>query len=825
LAKVSSHFLKGFLATSVTLTAQRGLSTSFIQTRSYKIDIMHTQPQGRPDWLRIGLIALALSYALLAGLHTVSDFDIGWQLATGRYLVQHHEIPRVDHFSYTAQGKEWIYPPFSGVIFYLLYLAGGYSALSWLNAFACAATVACLIAVRGRLVTVLAIIAVPAIAFRTVPRADLFTTVLFAAVLAIIWRNNRGKPVRLWLLPVIIGFWANMHLGFIAGLGLLGAGVFFELCAMLFADRRAAAFLRLKALLPWIGVSFAATLVNPWGLRLYEGLYRQNSVVDMQTALIGEWTTVHFNSLALLQALNARDPASGDWWLLGVGALAILVALWKRNFGPAVLLAAGMALSIEHIRFQVVFACLAVVVGGTLLGDFAGELVAWSELKSKVARDAGSEVSSHTISPRFAYLISATLIIFVGLRITDLITDRYYIDAGQLALFGTGPSWWFPERATAFLMRETLPGNVFHDFGLGGYLTWRIGPQYPDFVDGRYVPFGDKLLSEQRLLASLGPDSPEWQQAAERWQINTAIFSVARYAGLGTFPLQDFCASNAWKPVYLDDVAVIFVRNRPENAGLIQRLGIRCESAPIAPPDAASGESFRARAERFNYLMNTASIDFVLSRDAEAASTITQAEQIFPDNPNLHLVKAQMFAATNRPDDAEREYLRVLQIYPSDAAWFALARLYSSEHRYPDAVHCVQKAASLSPAPFEHLRSEGLLYLAMKQPQDALAAFGQAERASPYRDESSDLGKQFNAQIAEGRARAYGQLNEVDRAVAEQKLAANLSPENPARWAALADLYAEQGQTADSSQARLRAQSIQDAAKHSANTKETDASR
>ena len=100
-----------------------------------------------------------------------------------------------------------------------------------------------------------------------------------------------------------------------------------------------------------------------------------------------------------------------------------------------------------------------------------------------------------------------------------------------------------------------------------------------------------------------------------------------------------------------------------------------------------------------------------------------------------------MLAAMNRREEAEREYLRVLSDHPSDAAWFALARLYSSEHRYPDALRCVKEAASLSIVPYERIRSEGLLYLAMNQPKEALLAFDQAVRASPYRGDSSDLGK------------------------------------------------------------------------------------
>lgn len=137
-------------------------------------------------------ILLAIVYALFAGLRTVSDPDLGWQLATGRYIIQHHQIPSYDVFSYTAAGKEWIYPPFSGVVFYWLFLAAGYAGLSWFCALACAATIALMTRKSGAIPAALAILAVPFIAIRTAPRADLFTTLLFAAFLAELWRFHRG---------------------------------------------------------------------------------------------------------------------------------------------------------------------------------------------------------------------------------------------------------------------------------------------------------------------------------------------------------------------------------------------------------------------------------------------------------------------------------------------------------------------------------------------------------------------------------------------------------------------------------------------------------
>ena len=176
----------------------------------------------RRDPLRTAFIALALVYALLAGLKTVADYDLGWQLATGRYILEHHSIPSTDVLSSTARGNEWIYPPGSGILLYAIHHhLGGWSALSWLNALACLATIALLVFSGGRLTALLALLAVPAISYRTEPRSELFTTVLFAAFFGILWRHHRGDRARLWLLPLLMALWVNLHTGFAAGLALI----------------------------------------------------------------------------------------------------------------------------------------------------------------------------------------------------------------------------------------------------------------------------------------------------------------------------------------------------------------------------------------------------------------------------------------------------------------------------------------------------------------------------------------------------------------------------------------------------------------------------
>ena len=771
---------------------------------------MKSQPPNARDWVYVVLVAIALLYAFFAGLRTVSDFDLGWQLATGRYILQHHSIPSTEVFSYTAQGAPWLYPPFSGVIFYLLYLFKGYAALSWLGALACVATVA-LIAGQGiRVSAALAIIAVPAIAFRTTPRAELFSTVIFAAFLIVLWRHYDVRKTHLWLLPLLMIAWVNLHTGFVAGLALIAASVLAEAWRLLFSAQREGALHRLRQAAPWIAAPVAATLINPWGWRIFQAIARQNAVSQLHTEFISEWSGVHFSSAIWQQLLSLRDPAGADWWLLIVAALAIIFAARRWELGPALILALGAYEALAHIRFQALFAILTCVVGGSILskefGSFRPAVPSEEGPSSRAKRFSQPALSRD----RAWVAIAAVLVLMAGIRIRDLVTNRYYLWSDQITLFGAGPSWWFPERAASFIRNQRLPGNVFGDYNLGGYLSWKLGPEYPDYFDGRFIPFGSDLFARQRSLVALPLDSPEWQREADARNIQTVIFSAARFAGLGNFPLQPDCESHEWAPVYLDDVSIVFVRNSRQNSELVKRLAIQCKSVAIAPPALASnGSSRRASAEEFQFLANSASIDYLLSRDSEATGALASAEAIFSDDPDLHMLQAQMAMAHNQPADAEREYLAATRLRPTDSSWFALANLYAAERRYPEAEHCLLESVSLSQVPWDRYRALGKLYLLMNQPEDALGAFDKAARTSPYKGAEKGLDPEFSARLAESTAAAYQKLGKIDQAISSQQAAVQLTPEAAGRWKTLADLYQSAGRSDQAAEASQRAENLE----------------
>ena len=233
-------------------------------------DFSHGQADGLERRVFFVLACLALIYAFLAGFRTVGDLDTGWQIATGRWTLQHHHVPSLDVLSYTAQGERWTYPVGAGALLYLAYLAGGFTLLSWISAAASAGTVALLLR-RGTAASAgMAILAVPLIAERTQPRADMFSVVFFAAFLSVLWQYYREARAPLWVLPFIMVLWVNFHFGFASGLGLIGAYVGAEVLEVLWGgERRTAAVERLRRAWRWLAVTGLVTLAKSWGWDMY----------------------------------------------------------------------------------------------------------------------------------------------------------------------------------------------------------------------------------------------------------------------------------------------------------------------------------------------------------------------------------------------------------------------------------------------------------------------------------------------------------------------------------------------------------------------------
>ena len=751
--------------------------------------------------LAIVFALLVLANAFAAGLRTVADSDTGWHLATGRYVCRHRTIPSTDVLSYASAGMPWIYPPFGGVVLYLIYRVGGYAALSWLSALACVGLVAYLARKRTMPGLVLAMLAIPAIAYRTAPRADLFSTVLFAVLLGELWAFHGGERRRLWLVPVVMLLWVNLHPGFIAGFAVIGAYVVFEVGDLFFAGRRAPALQRLREAWPWLVAGIVATLMNPWGVKIYPAALNLAGVFgpaagSLNSAYyIQEFSGVPITWQTFFQLFDVRHLENGNSWLLLIAVLLVPLAVWRTQLGAAAILIAAIYFAMSHARYLGMFAITVVTLGSTLLDGVV-------TVGERTSESAESQPSLLRIPQGVAALLIAALCAIACIHITDYVSNRSYVYFRADSRFGAGESFWFPERAAQFIEREKLPGNVFETFAVGGFASLRLGLSYPNFIDGRADHLNPALfLAEQKLVAS-GPDSAAWQAAADRWGINTIILANAGYRALQGMDANAFCNSAAWRPVYLDEVSLVLVRNTPANQQWLERLAIDCRTASWPP------SSVNSKIGMHDYYSNAAGMLYALHRDTEAEDALLQAAANYPGDPNTYFLRARLYQREQRLDAAEQEYRRGLAMKDDDGAWFELSRILAANGQLADAQQALKRAIRLSSQPLVLYMTMARLELASNQPQQALESLQEAQNSSPFRHGGESVAPELYAEIAEGRAAAYARMGKLQDAVEQQQRAVKLTPSVATRWMRLADLLQKSGQTQSAGEAREKAQEL-----------------
>jgi tetratricopeptide (TPR) repeat protein len=736
------------------------------------------------------LIFLVLLSALCAGLHTVADGDMGWHLATGRWVVEHQQIPRTDVLSFTSAGTPWMYPPFAGVLFYLIYNGFGYAGLSWFCALACLFVVAYLVRRGDMASAVLALLAIGSIATRTAVRADLFSTVFFALFLGELWAYQHGMRSRLWLLPVTMLLWVNLHPGFIAGLAAVGAYLLIELSDLLFADRRKAALSRMRRAWPWLVACGAATLVNPWGPKIFSAALNMVGANGSSQGkingniAIGEFMGVPISTHLFYQLIDVRHPQFGFTWLLLLAVILAGLFFWKRQIGAGLVVVVALYAAMNHARYSALFAICIVTFGAEFLGT-------WFAFANNSPASAVS--SKHSSAARFrvptsaSILLTAVLCAISLLQITDFVSNQTYVVYNPDLRFGTGEGSWFPSRAAAFIRNQQLPGNIFEDYELGGYEAWSLGPKYADFIDGRGV--NPDLTIEQFNLYSEDPDLAAWQSEADRWKLNVVLVATAGLRGLRNLDSYKFCQSANWRPIYMDDVSMVFLRNTPDNSPWIQRLQIDCSTQALTPPIAAS------RSALHEFYLNSGELFFIFHRDRDAEEALGHAAEFNLDDPNVHLLRGLLFARQQQYPEAELELRTSLAINENGGVWNSLASVYGGEGRNEAALEALEHAAGLALQPFNTYMTMGKLQITLNHPQDALAAFDKAEKSSPYRGGAESLAPEIYAELAEGRSEAHRRLEHWNEAITFQQEAIQKTPQVQRRWDRLARLYEATGQT------------------------------
>jgi hypothetical protein len=146
----------------------------------------------------------------------------------------------------------------------------------------------------------------------------------------------------------------------------------------------------------------------------------------------------------------------------------------------------------------------------------------------------------------------AVVLILVAASL-DVASGRFYARMRMVAAPGLGTIDLFvPEGAVDWIERERPPGPIAHPMGCGGYLNWRLFPDYQVMVDGRLEVFGP------RLLASMIFTTPSaFRRLDAKYHFGTVLLLPRRDAP--SF-VQWMVQNPDWRLVYADAAGIVFVR-------------------------------------------------------------------------------------------------------------------------------------------------------------------------------------------------------------------------------------------------------------------------
>jgi tetratricopeptide (TPR) repeat protein len=163
-------------------------------------------------------------------------------------------------------------------------------------------------------------------------------------------------------------------------------------------------------------------------------------------------------------------------------------------------------------------------------------------------------------------LLSAAALVFLGNSVVRLADPDLGSQSLEKKLF---PCW-----TAQFLMANNLSPHLFHPYGWGGYLIWKIWPRYKVFIDGRAIDTYPAEVYRDYLRVSTG-------QAGAFDILNRRGISLALtfLPGGPEATSRIFEGNPQWRLIYEDDLSRVFIRT--------EELGARKLTYPANPHNLA----------------------------------------------------------------------------------------------------------------------------------------------------------------------------------------------------------------------------------------------
>ena len=506
-------------------------------------------PVSRPSRPLLWWVALAaiLAVVCVLSLRLITDFDLGFHLRGGQWMLQHRSFHHLDVFTYTVNQHEYIamYWLFQ-IILYVVYAISGYAGLSLLTAFFIVAAFLLLLLRMRRLrvppawTAALLLACAFAMEVRFALRPEIMTWIYLLLMLFVLDGYNEGRHRQLFWLPVIQLFWTNSH-----GLFILGWFVVTAYFVSGWVHKRKAD----RTLLAWSACALLASFINPYYLK---GIgFPFYLLTRLQTSSVFKDFITEFKSpWSVRPTANAPFFPSAPIYLyyaaVITSAAGLALTFKKRRLHEFLLWAGFGYLSSTAIRNVPLF----IIVAAQIIAVSARDLTDSLRPKFKVLKD---RIPNAVLPSAFTVLA-----LLLALRV---VTDAYYVADRRKIEFKLGLDRYAQGcGASDFILRHRLDTRILNDLNRGGWFIWAL--KQPVYIDGRLEVIQEGLFRE--YLASFEPGG--LAVLIDKYQPQIIAFdylpSIEWHYQLRQLP--------GWRLIYWDESSAIWARKdyAPDLPGL-----------------------------------------------------------------------------------------------------------------------------------------------------------------------------------------------------------------------------------------------------------------
>ena len=471
-------------------------------------------------------ITLFLSSFVFLILKNDADPDLWHRMAVGKIFSQLGSVIYNDIFSYLPKNEMWVdHEWLSRVVFYSITSWWGDYGILTLQVLIMF-TILILIYHINQLISpenklrisyYLAALVGIHIGLSSTLRCQSFTYLFFTLWIYLLERVRRGNSRLIWIFPLTMLFWANMHGGFLAGIGLIG----FYLIGDFFNKRN------IKNYFLIIGSIIPVTLINPYGYKYWVYLME---AATMKRPFITEW--------------NAFNPLESFYAGLGFKILFLILLagygykLFTKSLKidkvELIALTVTFALAIKHERHSIFFAIIAASYGYQHFVAFLD--FAFAKMQKKFSEIFDEDRQKQILFAKdygvYMFLIVCSVYILQGTPIS-VNMDKY------------------PVKEIEFIRKNQIAGNLLVPFNWGSYAMWKLYPQNFVSIDGRF----EETYKVQSYLDvhrfTIFDD--KWEDVFNKYHHD--IFLIAS----GTETYEKMNTLSAWEVAYEGEVAAVFL--------------------------------------------------------------------------------------------------------------------------------------------------------------------------------------------------------------------------------------------------------------------------